>query len=749
MTSTFLDYQRLTQNLGRSLTQAASRPEVAREREYYEANIGNVTSVEEFLEDRRLFAYAMKAYGLEEMTYAKAFMRKVLESDLNNSRSFVRQLVDTRYQTFASAFSFSTDGTARPNLPFVQDDFQKDGTTGLYSEHRVRQGTTAAAEAQYYQGRMATITSVDAFLGDERLFSYALTAAGLDPRIASTSAIRNVLTSDLSDPSSFANTIADDRYRALASLFSFQTDGSVASGGTAASTAQVNETVYNYYESSGNGSSPAAAAFNTDHYSANIGSVTSVDQLLDDTRLIRYALTAFGLDPDVQSRATIRQVLTSDLSDPSSFANTLADGRYRVFADAFNFATDGSVTGGAAQSADQVQSTAELFLETYDDEAVSAEAVATSFYRNRINLLTSVDQLIDNPSLYNYALEAYGLDPSVKSKAKIRQVLTSDLSSPTSFANLQSDTRYRELAAAFNFGANGAVLQPRRAQLDLEELATIRLYNTRIGSTEAERASAAEESTYYHTTTIKLQSLDALLDDDRLVAYLRKAYDLEDRSISEGMLRTALTSDPMDEDSFVNRQSDMRLRDLAIAFNFASDGSIGRVERRSGADQKQHPEDHRSQHAPDDGDGRRPEQRGRAPGALLPAQGTGHQLGLRHPGRQGRVRGGAHRPLAAPRHVAGRHRGAGRNAHRAHRPGGLPRSCQARQVHHPVRRALRPEQWRQQCGFCRVHHPRRAVVRRHRHEHLAADANAAPVARNIELPHSDTYQTTASDLMAI
>jgi hypothetical protein len=270
-------------------------------------------------------------------------------------------------------------------------------------------------------------------------------------------------------------------------------------------------------------------------------------------------------------------VLTSDLSDPESFANTLPDGRYRIFADAFNFATDGSVAGGAAQSADQVQSTTELFLETYDDEAVSAEAVATSFYRNRINLLTSVDQLIENPTLYNYALEAYGLDPSTESKARIRQVLTSDLSSPTSFANLQSDTRYRDLAAAFNFGANGAVLQPRRAQLDLEELATIRLYNTRIGSTEAERANAAEESTYYHNTIVKLQSLDELLDDDRLVAYLRKAYDLEDRSISEGMLRTALTSDPLDEDSFVNRQSDMRLRDLAIAFNFASDGSIGRV----------------------------------------------------------------------------------------------------------------------------------------------------------------------------
>jgi hypothetical protein len=577
MTSTYLDYQRLTQNLVRSLTQTASKPEVVREREYYEANIGNVTSVEEFVEDRRLFAYAMKAHGLEEMTYAKALMRKVLESDLNDSSSFVRRLVDTRYLTFASAFSFSTDGTARPNLPFVQDDFQRDGTTGLYSEHRVRQGVAAAAEAQYYQAEMAAVTSVDDFLGDERLFAYALTAVGLDPRIASTSAIRNVLTSDLSDPTSFANTIADDRYRALAGLFSFETDGSVAAGASAQSATQLDSTVYLYYENSGSGASPAAAAFNTDYYAANIGGVASVDDLLDDDRLLRYALTAFGLDPDIQSEATIRQVLTSDLSDPDSFANTLSDARYRILADAFNFATDGSAIGGAAQAADQVQSTTELYLETYDDEAVSAESLATTFYRNRINLLTSVDQLLENSSLYNYALEAHGLDPSVESKAKIRQVLTSDLSSPTSFANLQSDTRYRDLAAAFNFGANGAVLQPRRAQLDLEELVTIRLYNTRIGASEAELASAAEESTYFHNTIIKVQSLDELLDDDRLVAYLRKAYDLEDLSISEGMLRTALTSDPLDEDSFVNTQSDTRLRDLAVAFNFTSDGSIGRV----------------------------------------------------------------------------------------------------------------------------------------------------------------------------
>ena len=537
-----------------------------------------MTSVDDFLNNRRLFAYAMKAYGLEEMTYAKAFMRKVLQSDLSDSKSFARQLIDQRYATFARAFSFTTSGGVRPNLPFVQNDFQEDTTTGLYSEHRVKQGAAAATEAQYYQSQIAGITSVDDFLADDRLFAYALTAVGLDPRIASTTTIRNVLTSDLSDPGSVANTIGDNRYVSLAALFDFEADGSVASGSAAQSDSQVNATVFLYYENSGNGASPAAAAFNSDYYSDNIGAITTVDEFLDNDRLYGYALTAFGLNPNLQSKTVIRQVLTSDLSDPDSFANTHPNGLYRVLADAFNFATDGTVSGSdGAQSAEQVQSTTDLYLTTYDDAAASAETVATNFYRNRINLLTSVDSLINNASLYNYVLEAYGFDPAVESKAKIRQVLTSDLSSPTSFANLQADTRYRDLAAGFNFGADGTVQQPRKAQLDLEELGTIQLYNTRIGTSQSEQVAATEESAYYHNTIIKVQSLDEVLEDKRLVAYLLKAYDLEGKAVSNDTLRQVLTSDPLDKDSFAARQSDTRYRDLAAAFNFTADGGIGRT----------------------------------------------------------------------------------------------------------------------------------------------------------------------------
>lgn len=578
MASTYLTFLTYAQDLTRTLQRVAIKPDVTREEAYYRANIGKVTSVEDFLADRRLFAYAMKAHGLEDMTYARAFMRKVLESDVDDATSFARKLIDSRYVAFARAFNFTTSGGVDSTLPFVQSAFQEDDTVGLYSEHRIRQGAAAATEAQYYQTRIATLTSVDDLIADERLFAYALTAYGIDPRIASATAIRNLLTSDLLDPQSAANQMGNVRYVALAAAFNFEADGSVASGETAQTATQLNETVYLNYENSGNGASPAAAAVKSQYYRDSIGSVASVDDLLGNDRMFAYALTAYGLNPNTHSTATIRQVLTSDLSDPDSFANTLADTRYRTLAAAFNFATDGTILGSdGAQSAAEVDDTVDSYLVTYDDAAASSEEVSSRLYRSRINLMTSVDALLDNATLYSYVLDAFDLDPATESKSRIRQVLMSDASDPGSFANRLRDQRYRDLAASFNFAPDGSVLPPRRAQSDNAELATIQLYNTRVGSSASEEAQAVEDNAYYHATISRIRSLDDFLSDKRLVGYVLKAYGLEGDNISNATLRSALTSDPFDRSSFVNRRGDDRLRDLAAAFNFTSDGKVGRV----------------------------------------------------------------------------------------------------------------------------------------------------------------------------
>ena len=112
MNSTLTSYTLLSRNLATSLQRKGSDPIVARETAYYQANIGKVKSLDDFMADQRLYSYAMKAFGLEDMTYAKAFMRKVLTEGTTDSTAFANRLADDRYVAFAKAFDFTPASNA-------------------------------------------------------------------------------------------------------------------------------------------------------------------------------------------------------------------------------------------------------------------------------------------------------------------------------------------------------------------------------------------------------------------------------------------------------------------------------------------------------------------------------------------------------------------------------------------------------------------------------------------------------------
>ncbi|ACA20760.1 protein of unknown function DUF1217 [Methylobacterium sp. 4-46] len=119
MTSTFTSYQLLTRDITKTLTRKANEKTVRRDTDYFTANIGKVKSVDDFMKDDRLYAYAMRAHGLEEMIYAKAFMRRVLTEGVASPSSFANRLADQRYVEFARQFQFATDVTAQGADPVM------------------------------------------------------------------------------------------------------------------------------------------------------------------------------------------------------------------------------------------------------------------------------------------------------------------------------------------------------------------------------------------------------------------------------------------------------------------------------------------------------------------------------------------------------------------------------------------------------------------------------------------------------
>ena len=61
-------YLAVTRDLARWRNVSARRPQVASDTKYFTANISKATTADALLKDRRLFNYAMKAFGLGDMT---------------------------------------------------------------------------------------------------------------------------------------------------------------------------------------------------------------------------------------------------------------------------------------------------------------------------------------------------------------------------------------------------------------------------------------------------------------------------------------------------------------------------------------------------------------------------------------------------------------------------------------------------------------------------------------------------------
>jgi hypothetical protein len=178
VTSTLVSYQLLTRDMSRTLKLTAAETNVSRETAYYNAHIGNVKSIDDFLKDYRLFSYAMKAYGLEQMTYAKAFMRKVLTEGVATKDTFANKLSDTRYAAFAKVFDFARLGASATQTTAATTD-----TTQAYLRQTVEEDAGDKNEgvrlALYFERKAPDLNNVYEILADPALIKVVQTALGL------------------------------------------------------------------------------------------------------------------------------------------------------------------------------------------------------------------------------------------------------------------------------------------------------------------------------------------------------------------------------------------------------------------------------------------------------------------------------------------------------------------------------------------------------------------------------------------
>ncbi len=91
-------------------------PQIVRDTEYFEQNIGNVRTADDLVSDRRLLQVALGAFGLGDDLDSQALIKKVLEEGTGDTGSLANRLADERYKKLSDAFGFGDLGLPRTGL---------------------------------------------------------------------------------------------------------------------------------------------------------------------------------------------------------------------------------------------------------------------------------------------------------------------------------------------------------------------------------------------------------------------------------------------------------------------------------------------------------------------------------------------------------------------------------------------------------------------------------------------------------
>jgi len=107
-TSGLTGWRFLNDSLETQETLFNSSPDISRDVDYFNENIGDIKTLDDFMGDRRILKVALGAFGLGDEINKGAFVRKVLEEGTEDRSAFAVRLNNSDYLDMARTFDFSS-----------------------------------------------------------------------------------------------------------------------------------------------------------------------------------------------------------------------------------------------------------------------------------------------------------------------------------------------------------------------------------------------------------------------------------------------------------------------------------------------------------------------------------------------------------------------------------------------------------------------------------------------------------------
>ncbi|MEG8099155.1 DUF1217 domain-containing protein [Candidatus Liberibacter brunswickensis] len=559
------------------LSNISKDPTVCNEENYYRTNIKKISTVDEFIKDKKIFYFALKAFDLLDMSHAKGFIKKILTSNISDPKSLVSKMNSLRYQKLAHYYDFS------PSNKIIQSDIQQKKIIKDYINSYEHKEENVIIESKYFRQNINKINSIDQFFKNRRLLDYALQSFDINPKYIALPFLKDVLTIGLANPEKYFVKLKDNRLRAMAENFRFQPDGHKLAKDKILTNVQIESIVINYFNNTINYIPKEEIIIDQNYYKSTIGSISSFKDLLKDPKIFKMIkLSLFPLNPEIKA---------DDLLELIKENNPKASKIKDYFQVDFNKDIN---PGEKIQEDNQISKIMDLYknntITLYNKKT---ESVIEN-YRRSLNKIKSIDDFLNaKSSLYNnsnyykepvtaleFALDAYNIDKKDIYKYKLRDILTSDSSDPNSYVNKLKDERFIKLNKSFNFDKKGLIGLEARIQSNLTIRDNVDNYvrikrkayneNRSLNLIDKKRMEKKIdlEINYYVKNIQSINSIEELLSNKRILNFLLEAKEIDSTKLDDIFLRKIFHSDLRDRTSIINTNKDNRYKEIISSFNF-------------------------------------------------------------------------------------------------------------------------------------------------------------------------------------
>lgn len=215
------------------------------------------------------------------------------------------------------------------------------------------------------------------------------------------------------------------------------------------------------------------------YFRDRIGKADTAEKLVNDKRLLRIALTAFGLEGDVNSRAFIQKILEGGTLKEGALANKLADKQYQKLSAAFGYG-DFSVP--------------RTKLSTFADEILAQ--FRTRSFETAVGEQNNTYRLAMNAERELPALAVKSTSETAKwftvlGNAPLRQVMQTALGLPKSFSSIDIDQQVSVLKAKTEAAFGSSDLAQFRDSAKMEALTRRFLLQSEIQGQATNNSPAA------------------------------------------------------------------------------------------------------------------------------------------------------------------------------------------------------------------------------------------------------------------